>query len=138
MNNKFGMNFHHLGLALRDDEQAIQFLQCVGYVIGKKVYDPEQNVHLRLCVAGEQPSIELILPGHGSSPLEPILKRYSEVFYHTCYEVNSVSETLNDMENKGLRIIPISPAKPAILFENRNVSFYKIMGFGLIELLESE
>jgi len=33
-------------------------------------------------------------------------------------------------------VLPVVEPKAAVLFNGRNVSFYKVMGFGLIELLE--
>ena len=53
-----------------------------------------------------------------------------------CYETIHLQQSLDSLENAGLRIYTISNPKPAILFDNRNVSFYKIQGFGLIEILE--
>ncbi len=132
----FGLSFHHMGLAVSRDDQAIIFLEGMGYCAGDKVYDPEQNVHLRLCTAADKPAIELIMPGVGEGPLDPILKRYNELVYHTCYEVGNLNKALSAMETAGLRIVPVAASRPAILFEGRNVSFYKVMGFGFIELLE--
>lgn len=132
----FGLKFHHLGLAVTDDSQAIRFLKGMGYDTGEKVYDPEQNVHLRMCAAADKPAVEMIMPGIGDGPLTPILKRYNELIYHTCYEVNELDASLRAIEDAGLRILPIAERKPAILFGGRQVSFYKIIGFGLIELLE--
>ena len=136
MKTDFTMNFHHMGLAVSHDEQAVLFLESLGYYIGNKIYDIEQNVHLRMCTATNKPAVELIIPGIGESPLDPILKRYNELIYHTCYEVNNVKMTLSSIEKSGVRIIPVAEPKPAILFEGRKVSFYKVMGFGLIELLD--
>ncbi len=132
----FGMSFHHMGLAVSRDDQAVIFLEGMGYCAGDKVYDPEQNVHLRLCAAADKPAIELIMPGVGEGPLDSILKRYNELVYHTCYEVDNLNKTLLAIDKAGLRVVTVADPKPAILFEGRNVSFYKVMGFGYIELLE--
>lgn len=136
--NQFGLTFHHVGLALKKEDEALKFLSCLGYTEGAKVYDPEQKVHLRICSAAKSPSVELVTPGEEEGPLTPIFKRYNELIYHTCYETDNLDGSLNSVENEGFRIIPVSPSKPAILFGGRKVSFYKIMGFGLIEILEPE
>lgn len=133
----FGLKFHHLGLAVADDGDAIRFLQGMGYHTGEKIYDPEQNVHLRMCTSADKPDAEMIMPGIGEGPLTPILKRYNELIYHTCYEVDDLGTSLQAIEDAGLRILTIAEPKPAILFGGRKVSFYKIIDFGLIELLES-
>lgn len=128
--------FHHLGLAVEDDKQALIFLRGVGYKVGERIYDPEQNVHLRLCTASGFPSCEMITPGVGEGPLTPILKRHKEWIYHTCYEVEDLDVSLKSMEEAGLRVLTLAPPKPAVLFGGRNVSFHQVLGFGMIEILE--
>ena len=128
--------FHHLGLAVENDKQAIIFLRGMGYETGEIIYDPEQNVHLRFCTAPGLPSFELIMPGIGNGPLTPIFKRHNELIYHPCYQVEDLGASLKSIEDAGLRVLTISQPKPSILFGGRRVSFYRIFGFGMIELLE--
>lgn len=135
--DQFGLTFHHMGLALKKEEDALTFLKGLGYYEGSSVYDPEQKVNLRICTAEGKPSVELVTKADGEEgPLENILKKYNELVYHTCYETQDLDASLEAMENAGLRILPVSPRKPAILFGGRHVSFYTVMGFGLIEILE--
>lgn len=134
--NKYGLTFHHMGLALNKEDEALKFLNGLGYTAGDGVYDPEQKVHLRICEQDGFPAVELVTPGEEEGPLTPILKRHNELVYHTCFETADLDQTLEAMEKDGLRILPVAPPKPAILFGGRKVSFYKIMGYGLIEILE--
>ena len=134
--NEFGLTFHHMGLALKKEEDALKFLNGLGYDEGARVYDPEQKVNLRLCTAEGKPSVELVTKGDEESPLDNILKKFNELIYHTCYETTDLEKTLAAIEAVGLRVLPVSAPKPAILFGGRHVSFYTIMGFGLIEILE--
>ncbi|NQZ13242.1 MAG: VOC family protein [Alphaproteobacteria bacterium] len=135
--NKYGLTFHHMGLALKKEEEALKFLKGLGYDEGTSVYDPEQKVNLRICTAEGKPSVELVTKADGKEgPLENILKKYNELVYHTCYETQDLDASLEAMEKAGLRILPVVPRKPAILFGGRHVSFYTVMGFGLIEILE--
>lgn len=87
-------------------------------------------------LALSKPAVELILPGNGEGPLTPVLKRYNEIIYHSCYETSELGQSLNAIQATGLRIMHVSPPKSAVLFGGRKVSFYKVMGFGLIEILE--
>lgn len=132
----FGLTFHHIGLALKREDDALKFLDGLGYTQGVQVYDPQQKVYLRLCTADGKPSVELVTAGEEDGPLTPILKRYNELVYHTCYETQDLEKSLAAIESTGLRVVPVSPPTPAILFGGRKVSFYTIMGFGLIEILE--
>ena len=133
-----GLTFHHYGLALRKDKDAIGFLKPLGYLIGDLVFDPLQNVNLRLCTHASMPAVEIVMPdAQGDSPITPILQRQSEMIYHICYETRDLAKTLQELDAAGLRCLCVSEPKPAILFGGRRVSFYQIVGFGLIELLET-
>jgi len=44
----FGLAFHHLGLAVSRPDEAVTFLTGLGYAIGDRVFDPEQNINLAL------------------------------------------------------------------------------------------
>lgn len=136
--NIFGLNFHHMGLAVKKSEAALIYTGGLGYTASEEIYDPEQDAHLILCTQDNWPSIEIVTPGkQGGGPLGPIFKRYNELIYHTCYETNDLEKTLQAWEEQNLRILPVSKPKPAILFGGRKVSFYTVMGFGLVEVLES-
>jgi methylmalonyl-CoA/ethylmalonyl-CoA epimerase len=130
-----GFRFHHFGLATRSDETAVEFLTALGYACGPSVYDSEQNVRLRMCDKVGDPSIEIITPGEGDGPLTSILKRYHQLFYHSCYEVDDRATALAEIERAGFRCMETSAPRPAILFGGRLVSFHTIIGYGLIELL---
>lgn len=134
---QFGLRFHHLGLASRREEEALKFLEGLGYSIGKRIHDPLQNVHLRFCQASSVPDVELVTPTDSSGPLDSILKTTDANFYHTCYETINLDISLQAIRSSGNRVICVSEPKPAVLFDGRPVSFYLIKGFGIIELLES-
>jgi hypothetical protein len=130
-----GFKFHHFGLAARSDQTAVEFLTALGYVCGPTIYDSEQNVHLRMCDRPGEPSIEIITAGEGDGPLMNILKRYDQLFYHSCWEVDDRAAALAAIGELGLRCIEVSAPRPAVLFGGRLVSFHTIPGYGLIELL---
>ena len=133
------LNFHHMGLAVKNDREALLMLEALGYKIGERIHDLQQNVDVRLCTSPVQPSVEIVQPGdEGKSPVDSILSKYNELIYHTCYETPDLAATLADIEKSGLRCMTLSERKPAALFGGRHVSFYKIFGWGIIELLERE
>ncbi len=134
--NDFGLKFHHLGLASKQEQRAISFLEGLGYVCGKKIYDKLQNVNLCLCEHDSMPTVEVVAPAHDSGPLESILAVAEASIYHICYETGDLDRSIELIRNQGQRVISVSYRKPAVLFKGRNVSFYQIRGLGLIELLE--
>jgi len=38
-----------MGLAVKQEKDALAMLESLNYSIGERIYDPLQNVHLRLC-----------------------------------------------------------------------------------------
>ena len=129
--------FHHFGLACASEEGALKILPCMGYSLGEKVHDIHQGVFLRLCINPLMPSLELITPATEASPINPFLRKNGELIYHTCLEVESVERFESSLRSLGIDFFCLSKPKPAILFGGNLVSFYKISGFGLVELLES-
>jgi methylmalonyl-CoA/ethylmalonyl-CoA epimerase len=133
-----GLAFHHMGLAVRDDAAALTTLGALGYAPGERVLDPLQNVYVRLCTAPDKPTVEIVQPGpEDRSPIDGILSRYNEMIYHTCYETLDLEGDLASLGALGLKLQTLAPRRPAVLFGGRHVSFYRIQGFGIIELLEA-
>ncbi len=135
--HEFGLGFHHLGLASRRPELTLKLLQGMGYSVTGQVYDPLQNVYLRLCMHPSMPTLELVAPADGAGPLDKILSTAGESLYHLCYETADPDGSVEDLKAAGHRVICMSPPKPAVLFNGRRVSFYLVKGLGLIELLET-
>tara|TARA_Y100001970_G_C14027714_1_gene746961 strand:+ start:480 stop:899 length:420 start_codon:yes stop_codon:yes gene_type:complete len=129
------LKFHHFGLALKNFSSALFFYKNLGYKCGKEIIDINQNIIAIFCESKKFPSIELVKSLNNKSPINNYLKKNNEIIYHTCYEVDissiSISELFSD-----INYLCVSEPKPAILFNNRNVSFYYIKNIGLIEILE--
>jgi len=134
--NKFGLTFHHLGLAVRLPDDAAAFLSGMGYEIGSTVSDPLQHVNLIMCKHPDMPDVEIIFKGEENSPIDNIVKQHDALIYHSCYETSNLDNSLKAMEAAGHKILCISKPKEAILFDGRYVSFYHIKNFGIIELIE--
>jgi hypothetical protein len=131
------LNFHHFGLAVRRPDEARKFVAALGYQFGEPVLDPAQNVHLQLCTHIQRPAVEIIWPGPTSGPVAKLTERHtSGIIYHLCYETDDLTAALAGLKEAGLNAICISPPTAAPLFGGRRVSFYNIVGMGLIEILE--
>jgi catechol 2,3-dioxygenase-like lactoylglutathione lyase family enzyme len=136
MDNSF-LEFHHFGLAVRRRDEAERFLRALGYRIGETIYDPGQNVRLALCDHDDQPAVEIISPGKGSGPIDALVERQATgIIYHVCYETRNLAGALAALEHDGLKAVCVSTRRPAPLFMSRLVSFYNVIGIGLIEILE--
>jgi Glyoxalase/Bleomycin resistance protein/Dioxygenase superfamily len=130
------LKFHHWGLAVRQPAEAEKFLCLLGYRLGEAVFDPGQNVHLKMCVHETGPAVEIIWPGETTGPIHKLTDRHAAgIVYHVCYETNNLTAALAQLAEVGLRVVCISPPMQAPLFGGRPVSFYNIVGMGLVEIL---
>jgi hypothetical protein len=136
--NKWGLAFHHLGLAAKDPEAAARFLSGLDYRIGPMVFDPLQNVNAAMCAHDHMPDIEIISPATGEGPLDKLLSAQKDgLVYHICYSSADLDRSLDALEGDGeLSVYSVSPPKEAVLFGGKRVSFYLIGGVGLIEIID--
>lgn len=131
------MKYHHIGLAVIEIEKEASFYKKIGAKsVTPPVVDDLQKVKLQLLELGGQ-LIELVSPinKNTASPIDSYLKRRSRI-YHTCYEVNSLLESIETMQKAGCTMI-LKPT-PAILFNMRLVTFLFTPNGDLIELLERQ
>ena len=63
-------------------------------------------------------------------------KQTAGIIYHLCYETENLAAALAQFADAGINAICISQPTPAPLFGGRLVSFYNIVGMGLVEVLE--
>ena len=130
----YGFRFHHFGLAVPAPDQAFRFLETLGYVAGAQTFDPLQSVNLAMRHHAHMPDVEVIWPGDGASPIDQMIKR-GNMIYHMCFETDDASASVAAMEADGLRVFSLGQPKPARLFGGVAVSFHRVDGVGLIELI---
>jgi Glyoxalase/Bleomycin resistance protein/Dioxygenase superfamily len=138
--DKYGLTFHHLGLAVSKADTAETFLSNVGYRIGPTVYDPIQNVHVCLCEHPGMPSIEIICPGPGKSPIDRYLQEHKEgLVYHICFAARDLTASIAELKSDPqIKAIFWAEPQEAVLFGGRKIAFGVINGLGLIELLAEQ
>jgi hypothetical protein len=134
----FGLTFHHLGLAVPESTAAALFLTAQGYQLAATTFDPLQSAHLAMWQHPTAPDVEVICPAvAGEGAVATILEvRPEGLVYHLCYTTQNLDESLDRLEEAGLRAFEVRPPKPAVLFGGELVCFYVILGWGLIEIIE--
>jgi catechol 2,3-dioxygenase-like lactoylglutathione lyase family enzyme len=138
--NKYGLAFHHLGLAVPKPDAAQAFLSSLGYRIGATVYDALQNVHLALCVHPTMPAVEIICPGHGQGPIDRYLQQHKQgLVYHMAFAAADLNAAIAALKaDPELRAIFWAQPQEAVLFQGRKVVFCVVAGLGLIELVAEQ
>ena len=132
----FGLQFDHWGLATRQLDKTLGFLRGLGYSTPPVVFDPLQRVDLVLCQHPSMPAVEVITPAQGPGPLDAVLAQQPQAIYHLCFRSGDAAGSLAAIKNAGHRVLTVSAPKPAVLFGGRQVSFYMVAGFGLIEIID--
>ncbi|MGC1524042.1 MAG: VOC family protein [Steroidobacteraceae bacterium] len=133
--NQYGLEFHHLGLAVKSPEAALRYLDDLGYRAGNACYDPLQKVNLAMRHHERMPDVEVIWPGAGPSPIDSVLEHGDSLIYHICYTSKDVERSLAALEQAGLEVLPLGFPQPALLFDGIEVSFHRISGVGVIEII---
>ena len=133
--NRYGLEFHHFGLAVKSPEAAFRYLDGLGYRAGSNCYDPLQKVNLAMRHHDRMPDVEVIWPGAAPSPIDSMLERSDSLIYHICYTSEDVEWSLAALEQAGLDALPLGIPQPALLFDGLEVSFHKIAGFGVVEII---
>lgn len=134
---RLGLRFHHLGLLTDAPQAAATALGLMGYRIAEPVFDPLQDVHLRMAEGPvEGSTIELITPASREGSLAKLVTRRGDYMYHSCFVARDVPGTLAALEALGLRVVTVSPPKPAVLFGGKPVSFHSVEGLGLVEFID--
>lgn len=120
------MHFHHLGIATKDINKALSFLQNNFTIndISPQIYDPLQDATLQLIYTPDM-TYELVT----GNVVERFIKSHT-TYYHTCYETSNIHESIKNFQGA----MVISPPKEAVLFSGRLVAFL-MTPLGLVELL---
>jgi methylmalonyl-CoA/ethylmalonyl-CoA epimerase len=103
----------HIGIAVRNLEEAIQYYESV---LGLSCYAIEeiqdQGVKTAFFKIGEI-KIELLEALHQESPVAKFIEKRGEGVHHIAFASPDVASTLQEMEEKGVRLIDKTPRKGA-------------------------
>ena len=128
---KAKLKFRHIGIACKDIKICRDFIKNILNVEKESqiVFDKNQEVNLCLLTLENGLMIELI----SGKTVENFVKKGIS-YYHTCYYVKNISETIETLKNEFDAIV-ISPPKVSELFEGKLAAFL-YSPIGIIELLE--
>jgi methylmalonyl-CoA/ethylmalonyl-CoA epimerase len=130
------MKIHHIGIVVNNIQDSLgefsKFIKFDETTIPTLV--GSQKVNVCFVKIGEL-RIEFIEPVGNESPVKKFLEKGGG-FNHICFEVNNLSKTINEIVEKGGRLI-VSPVEG---FEGRQIAFVllnmKKTDLNLVELVE--
>lgn len=126
--------FHHLGIATRSIENCVSIYSKLGYSISDIRVEPSQNV--KICFLSKEggPLLELVEPQNNDSPVSNIVKNSGTTPYHTCYQVENLQESLEELEELNFRVL-FEPLKSEAMDEGLFCYLFSAE-IGLIELYQ--
>jgi hypothetical protein len=126
--------FHHLGIATRSIENCVSIYSKLGYSISDIRVEPSQNVKICFLSKEGSPLLELVEPQNNDSPVSNIVKNSGTTPYHTCYQVENLQASLDELEELNFRVL-FEPLKSEAMDEGLFCYLFSAE-IGLIELYQ--
>ncbi len=133
------MNIHHLGIATKDINKAINQYILLGFKCnGDIIKDKDRNIFIQF-MSKDGYLIELIscLDISKPSPIDTIIKNNRQlgaIPYHFCFEVDNLDKEIEEKKKNGFILIALP--QRAIAFNNKKVAFLLDREIGIVELVE--
>ena len=128
-------HIEHIGIAVKNIEEQLPYYEGI---LGLKCYNIEtvedQKVKTAFFMIG-QTKIELLEPTSEESTVAKFIEKRGEGIHHIAFATKNLSESLREIETKGVRLIDTQPRAGA---EGLNIAFLhpKSTGSVLTELCE--
>ncbi|MCH5584227.1 methylmalonyl-CoA epimerase [Shimazuella sp. AN120528] len=103
----------HIGIAVESLEKWIPYYRdTLGLSFLGKEFVASEKVQVAFFQIGES-RLELLEPTDDSSPIAKHLQTRGEGFHHIAYEVDDITKSLSDLEQKGVSLIHKKPKRGA-------------------------
>lgn len=128
-------HIEHIGIAVKNLDESIKYYESV---LGLKCYSIEevkdQKVKTAFFMIG-QTKLELLESTEPDGPIGKFIEKKGEGIHHIAFATKDLSESLKEIEAKGIQLIDKQPRKGA---EGLNIAFLhpKSTGGVLTELCE--
>lgn len=126
----------HIGYAVKDIKETAQVYINGGWALSKLFEEKVQNASIAFLTKEGFPTIELVAPLEGKSPVDTFLQRVGVTPYHLCYEVDDIDEAVEDLYDEGFNplFMPIESAAMG----NKKICYLFNAKTGYIELVSSK
>lgn len=113
-------HIEHLGIAVNNLEESIKFYE---EKLGLKCYAieevPDQKVKTAFFKVGDT-KIELLESTSQEGPIGKFIEKKGEGIHHIAFHVDNLQESLNELQQKEVKLIDTNPRKGA---EGLNIAF---------------
>jgi methylmalonyl-CoA/ethylmalonyl-CoA epimerase len=131
------MNIDHIGIAVKDINQAIQYWQNIfGYKQATEVVlNTRQKVLVSFMEKENSMTIKLIQPSEESSTLTNFIKKGGSL-HHLCFKTDNLEEKIVELKGKGM--LTLTPPQPGEAFDNNLIAFLFAKNNMNIELIDTD
>ena len=126
----------HIGFAVKDINTTAAFYVKNGWELSPIVQETVQHARIAFLTNETMPTIELVSPLEGASPVDRFLLNGGVQPYHICYEVDDVMAAINELHNQDF--IPLFMPVQSVAMEGRLICYLYNKDVGLIEVVESK
>ncbi len=127
------MKLHHIGVAVRNLDEAIKRYEADGLKVAHREKVPAQRVEVAF--VGERPWIELVAGLDPESPVSKFIDKRGPGQHHLAFAVPSIAEELEKQSASGAQLID-KAARPGAWGHKVAFLHPKDQGGVLIELVE--
>ncbi len=123
----------HIGYAVHDIPKTAQYYIDGGWVLSEIYEETIQNTKIAFLYKSGMPTIELVSPLDGESPIDNVLKNNGVAPYHICYVVDDMMAAVEELYEEGFK--PLFMPLKSIAMENREICYLYHLDVGAIELV---
>lgn len=124
----------HIGYAVNDIKITAELYIKGGWKLSEIFEENIQNTKIAFLTKEGFPTIELVSPLEGPSPIDNLLKNGGVVPYHICYEVDNIMESVEELYEEGFK--PLFMPVKSVAMENREICYLYNINIGTIELVQ--
>jgi len=125
---------NHVAIVVEDIDEALKFWRdALGLEVDHIEDVPSQHSRVAFIPVGDS-EVELVSPTTQDSGLAKFLEKRGEGLHHLCFEVDDLTEVLDELKIKGIRLINEEP----LILPGRKMAFVhpKSTNGVLVELYE--
>ena len=102
---------HHIAIAVHSISTALPaFADALGLAVTHTEEVDSQGVRVAVLPVGAT-SLELVEPMDEASPIRRFLSHHGEGIHHICFEVDDLEATLEQLKERGMRLVDDKPRR---------------------------
>lgn len=128
------LKIDHIGYAVRDIQETAALYVAAGWKLSVVYNEEVQHARIAFLKKDNMPTIELVSPLEGESPVDKFLENGGVQPYHICYVVEDMWAALEDLHQEGF--MPLFMPVASVAMHNKLICYLYNKSIGLIEIVE--